>query len=112
LHCPDGSSAPAGTFLQLPRASSSAHDWHAPEQAVLQQTPWAQTPLLHSLLSTHEAPTDLRPQLWRTQTDGGAHELSPEQAAAQRAPSQTYGKQARASGYTHTEAPLQVAAGV
>ena len=45
MHRPDGSRSPAATLVQLPRATVSAHDWHAPEQLVLQQIPWAQTPL-------------------------------------------------------------------
>ena len=80
LHRPDGSRSPAGTFLQLPSASVSAHDWHAPEQLVPQQIPWAQTPLTHSWFAAHEAPTDFRPQLLVTQTEGTAHDLSLEHA--------------------------------
>jgi len=41
----------------------SAHDRQFPVHAVLQQTPWAQKPLLHSLPAPHAAPSGLRPQL-------------------------------------------------
>ena len=37
-------------------------------QAVLQQTPWAQNPLLHSLPAPQAAPRGLRPQLDDVQT--------------------------------------------
>jgi hypothetical protein len=81
---------------------------------VAQQTPWAQMLPLHSLFVVHEPPTGLRPQLLVTQALGGAHARSLEQLVTHRprALSQTKGRQGSASGYTHTEAPLQVAGGV
>ena len=103
---------PAGTLLQLPRASGSAHDSHGPEHLSLQQTPWRQTAFRHSLFAVHEAPNGLRPQLLETQTEGIAPLLSLQQATEHRAPSQAKGEQDSASGYTHTEAPLHVAGGV
>lgn len=45
MHWPAGSGAPAATGEQVPLLAVSAHDMHLPEQAVAQQTPWAQTVL-------------------------------------------------------------------
>ena len=48
LQIPAGSTAFTGTLVQVPSALVSAHDWQAPQQAVLQQIPCAQKPLPHS----------------------------------------------------------------
>lgn len=45
--------------MQVPGLLGRAHDWQTPLQALLQQTPWAQTPLPHSLLLTQAAPSGL-----------------------------------------------------
>ena len=45
---PDGSGAPFGTGVQVPIVPASAHEKQSCVQAVWQQTPWAQKPLLHS----------------------------------------------------------------
>ena len=50
-HLLNGSGAPLGTGLQTPTEPASAQEVQIPEQAVLQQTPWAQNPLLQSLLT-------------------------------------------------------------
>jgi len=52
----------------VPPVPVSAQDRQFPVQAVLQQTPWAQNPLLHSLPAPHAAPRGLRPQLDDVQT--------------------------------------------
>jgi hypothetical protein len=52
----------------VPPVPVSAHDRQFPVQAVLQQTPCAQKPLLHSAPAAHEAPSGLRPQLEAVQT--------------------------------------------
>jgi len=61
LQVPCGSDAPTVTLVQAPSVLLSAHDWQAPEQALLQQMPCAQKPLLHSAVVAQEAPLDLRP---------------------------------------------------
>ena len=48
-----GSGAPFGTGLQTPMVPGSAHEKHVWLQAVLQQAPCAQNPLLHSLFRLH-----------------------------------------------------------
>ena len=59
---PWGSETPAATLVQVPSAFGRAHDWQAPEQAVLQQIPCAQNLLAHSAAARQEAPMLLRPQ--------------------------------------------------
>ena len=51
-----GSGRLVGTFVQVPRELASAHDLHASLQAVVPQTPWAQMPDAHSVLSEQTAP--------------------------------------------------------
>ena len=46
----------------------SAHDMQLSAQAVRQQTPCAQNPLLHSGPAPHTAPSGFRPQLDDVQT--------------------------------------------
>jgi len=60
-----------------------------PAQAVLQQTPWAQNPLLHSLPAPQDAPSGLRPQLCAVQTLPEVQSAFVEQLAAQPVPLQT-----------------------
>jgi hypothetical protein len=59
---------PAGTVEQVPPVPVRAHDRQVPVQAVLQQTPCAQKPLLHSVPPAHAAPSGLSPQLDAVQT--------------------------------------------
>ena len=42
---PDVSALPVAMLVQVPRLPDKAHDWQAPPQAELQQTPCAQKPL-------------------------------------------------------------------
>ena len=67
----------------------SAHDMQLPVQAVLQQTPWAQNPLLHSLPAAQDAPSGLRPQLDDVQTLPVVQSADVEQLARQLPPPQT-----------------------
>ena len=52
----------------MPPVPVSAHDRQLPVHAVLQQTPCAQNPLLHSPPAMQAAPRGLRPQLCAVQT--------------------------------------------
>jgi hypothetical protein len=112
-HMPAGSGEPFGTFVQAPSVPVSAHDWHAPVQALSQQTPWAQKVEAHSVPAEHEAPPVLRPQELPLQTLG-ARQFAPVgvQAPKHAEPLQTYGLQGRESGATHWPVALQVEAGV
>jgi hypothetical protein len=71
-------------------------------QALLQQTPWAQDPLAHSVLPEQLAPSRLRPHEPGTppwpHRFGGTHSASLEQAVKQRVVLQRYGAQARLLG--------------
>ena len=42
--------------MQVPRLPDRLQDWQAPPQAELQQTPWAQKPLLHCEFAEQIAP--------------------------------------------------------
>jgi len=60
---PWGSPAPAGTGAQVPSDVDSAQLRQLPAQAVAQQTPSPQNPLVHSAAAEQGCPIDLRPQL-------------------------------------------------
>jgi len=49
-------SVPAGTGVHVPTTPATTHDWHTPEQVVLQHTPSAQLPLWHWSAPAHIAP--------------------------------------------------------
>ena len=68
MHLSAGSGASLGTFVQVPSVPPSAHDVHAPAQAVSQQTPCAQKPVAHSVPAEHELPRALGPHELPLQT--------------------------------------------
>jgi hypothetical protein len=68
-----GSAAPTATLVHVPRVVDRAHDWQAPEQALLQQVPCAQKPLAHSPAAPQEAPLVLRPHDVEMQLLGVLH---------------------------------------
>ena len=53
---PLSGSVPTGRLLQVPAFPASAHETHAPTQAVLQHTPSTQLALAHWLALLHEDP--------------------------------------------------------
>lgn len=60
---PVGSAPRWGTRVQVPSEPGSAHDWHTPSHAVLQQRPWAQMPAPpHSSSREQAAPMGRLPQ--------------------------------------------------
>jgi hypothetical protein len=67
-----GSVPPAGTGVQVPALPVSAHDMHVDPQAVPQQTPCAQIPVLHSVPPAQVAPVDFSPHDPLVQTAGAA----------------------------------------
>jgi hypothetical protein len=75
----------------VPPVPVSAHDMQFPVQAVLQQTPWAQKPLLHSPPAPQDAPSGLRPQLDAVQTLPLVQSVLAVQVAAQLPELHTYG---------------------
>jgi hypothetical protein len=83
-----------------------------PVQALLQQTPWAQNPVVHSVPSAQTAPGGLRPQEPLLQTAGGAQSASAVQALLQTEEPQRNGKHELEAGVTQAPAPSQVEPGV
>jgi len=67
-----GSLAPAGTGAQVPALPVSPHDMHVDPQAVAQQIPCAQIPVLHSVPPAQTAPVDFRPHDPPVHTAGAA----------------------------------------
>ena len=87
--------------MHVPSEVVSAQDWHAPVQALLQQIPWAQVLLAHSVPFEQDAPSPFRPQLELMQTLGEAHCASFEQLERQRVPVHMFGKHASGAGVAH-----------
>ncbi len=114
VHCPAGSALPAATGEQVPAApdDDSAHDMQVPLQAVAQQTPWAQTPFLHSVPPEQTAPFGLSPHDPLTHEAGIAQSPSTEQVALQALVPQAKGKQDEDAGTTQVPEPSQVPPGV
>lgn len=115
LHIPAGSALPVATFVHVPSVPDSAHDWQAPLQALSQQTPWAQKPLLHWSADEQVVPLLALPHefgpTW-PHTLGGRHWLSAVQALKHLLPLQVYGLHGIDDGFTHLPAPSQVEPGV
>ena len=60
---PFGLGMPLATNAHVPIEPRTAQDMQVPLQAVWQQAPCAQKPLLHSSFATHGAPNPGRPQV-------------------------------------------------
>jgi hypothetical protein len=73
----------------VPPVPVSAHDMQLSVQAVRQQTPCAQKPLLHSAPAPQAAPSGLRPQLDEVQTLPVVQSADVVQDARQLVPLQT-----------------------
>lgn len=61
-HLPCGSTPPL-ILVQLPVVPARLQAWQALLQELLQQTPWAQNPLAHSVAAEQAPPLGFRPQL-------------------------------------------------
>ena len=83
-----------------------------PVQVVLQQVPWTQIALLHSVPSPQVAPSGLRPHDPPLHTPGGAQSASAVQDDLHMAVPQRNGKQEVAGGVPQVPAPSQLPAGV
>lgn len=108
----DGSGLFAGTFVQAPIVPNSAHDLQAVAQAVAQQTPWAQLPDAHSLLSEQNAPLGFGPHEFATQKLPDEQLASAVQLPKHLPPLQAYGTHACVSGATQAPVALHVDSGV
>jgi hypothetical protein len=80
-----GSEPAAGTGVQVPALPVSAHDMQVDPQAVAQQIPCAQIPVLHSVPPAQAAPVDFSPHEPPVQTAGAAQSAFEVQAALQAA---------------------------
>jgi hypothetical protein len=108
----DGSGAPVATLPHVPIEPGSAHDLHAPAQAVEQQTPCAQKVEAHSAPSAQKAPMGFGPHEPAAHALGERHWLSAVHVSKQRAPLQVNGAQASVPGATHWPVLLHADAGV
>jgi hypothetical protein len=110
---PAGSGAPAATSRHRPIAPGSVQERHALAQATAQQTPCAQKPEAHSVLSEQNAPFILGPHEWfASHALGATQASSPVQASKQRGPLQANGAHASEGGARQCPVLLQVAGGV
>jgi hypothetical protein len=109
---PCGSRAPFATGLQVPRVAVRLHDWHVPLQAVLQQTPCAQTPDMHSLPTAHARPLTLSAHAPLVHKAGDAQSALLAQVFLQTPVPQRNGKHDVAPGVVHRPAPSHVDVGV
>jgi hypothetical protein len=90
MHVSVGSGASVGTFEHVPSEPGSAHEVHAPLQALSQQTPCSQKPDAHSLAAEHEPPPPFLPhELLPLQTLGLMQSPSPRHALKHALPLQT-----------------------
>jgi hypothetical protein len=114
LHVPAGSVPLAATGEQTPAGPDAAapQDMQVPVQALLQQTPWAQKVLLHSVQPEQTAPLGLSPQDPAMQEAGIAQSPSVAQVALQALVPQANGKQEEDAGTPQVPAPSQVPPGV
>jgi hypothetical protein len=87
------------------------HETQAVLQAVLQQTPWVQLPLAHSMPPEHCAPGGLRPQDPFVHTLPAEQSASAVQVALQTAVPHLYGMHDIEAGVTQLPAPSQAAPG-
>jgi hypothetical protein len=83
LHVPVGSIPPAAIGEHVPAVPVSAQDRQLAVQVVAQQTPCAQTPLVHSLAAAHAAPLPLSPHDPPVHTAGATQSASAVQLLAQ-----------------------------
>jgi hypothetical protein len=67
---------PVGTLVQVPAVPVSAQDWHVPAQAVAQQKPCSQKPVMHSEGAPQAMPVGFFVQAPATQTLGAVQSAS------------------------------------
>jgi hypothetical protein len=105
--------APSASVVQVPTDPPRLHAWHAPSQAVSQQTPSTQKPERHCPLLPHGSPSGKSSvQCPASQKEPGTHSASSLQLVAQALPSQrVYGAQETGSAGSQTPLPLQLPCG-
>jgi hypothetical protein len=112
LHLPRGSTALARVGVQVPRAAALAQYWQSPVQAVLQQTPSTQKPLMQSVAAAQVWPLPFLPQLPPWQVAGATHWLLSLQLGLQAVPSQTKGAQSMGVPIMQLPSPSHSLAGI
>jgi hypothetical protein len=103
---------PVGTLLHWPSVPASAHDLHAPVQAVAQHTPCAQTLLAHSVAMEHAAPMGFLPHEPATHTLPVLQLASVAHCPEHLPPLHANGTQVSALGATHFPVVSHVAGAV
>jgi hypothetical protein len=112
MHIPRGSTAPAPTLVQRPRALGEAQYTQLPVQAFSQQTPSTQNLDRHSLAAAQRAPLGFRPQLPFTQVLPGAHSASVVQLTRHALPAQTNGAQVTGAPIRQVPLPSHTLIGI
>jgi hypothetical protein len=103
---------PAATAAQVPIVPVKPHDRQMPTQAVAQQTPCSQKPLLHSPAAPQVAPIGFLPQLPLMQVLGLVQSALVMHVVRQAPPvPQTYGSHCESDVVWHVPVPLHVRAG-
>ena len=99
-------SAPLGTLVQVPTVPASAQDWQVAPQAVMQQTPWAQTPDTHSPPPPQATPVAFLAQLPPMQVNGATQSALTVQVFLHAAEPQAYGSHMDDVAAWHVPVPL------
>jgi hypothetical protein len=103
---------PVGTLVQVPTVPVSAHDWHVPAHAALQQKPCAQNPDRHWVAVAHAAPWAFLVQLPPLQVNGATQSVSAVQVVLQADVPHANGSHAELVAVWQVPVPLQVRVGV
>src|SRR5262245_34300338 len=105
-------SVPVGTLVHVPCVPVSAHDLQVPVQAVPQQKPCSQKPVMHSVAAPHAMPVGFFVQTPMTQTFGVTQSASTEHDVLQTPDPQVNAPHDDAVVDWQVPVPLQVRAGV
>jgi hypothetical protein len=111
-HCPVGAAVPAGIGVHVPVVPVRLHAMHVPVHPLLQHTPWAQLPELHSGPMAQVAPMGLSPQLLFRHCAGETQSVLVEQVVLHAVALQVKGTQLALVTVRHAPAPSHVRAGV
>jgi hypothetical protein len=105
-------SCPVGTLVQLPTVPVSAHDWHVPAHAALQQKPCAQNPDRHSPATPQATPSAFFVQVPPLQVNGDTQSALVVQVVLHAPVPQANGSHAELVAVWQVPVPLQVRVGV
>ena len=91
--------------MQVPIVPARLHAWHVPPQALLQQTPSSQKPVLHSAALAHATPPPFFAHVPPMQEKSVAQSAATAQVVAQALGPQMNGVHALTAPATHAPAP-------